>query len=95
MLAFRPDMVRMDEARDFVSAAVGWSSDFTWLRVTQPIGFGWMSNDLNEHGAMGDASIATAAKGEACAEYGADRVHRIARDVASFDLTRLGKGPLG
>src|ERR1700679_2105667 len=71
MLAFRPDLVRMKEARDFVSAAVAMERDFTWLRATQPIGFGWMANDLNEYGAMGNAANATAAKGEACADYGA------------------------
>jgi creatinine amidohydrolase len=95
MLHFRPDMVRMNEARDFVSAAVDMERDFTWLRATQPIGFGWMSNDLNDHGAMGNASIASAAKGEACADYGATAFIELLEDVASFDLARLGKGPLG
>jgi creatinine amidohydrolase len=95
MLAFRPELVRMGEARDFVSAAVDMERDFTWLRATQPIGFGWMSNDLNEYGAMGNASIATAEKGEACADYGATAFIELLEDVASFDLSRLGKGPLG
>jgi creatinine amidohydrolase len=95
MLAFRPDMVRMKEARDFVSAAVDMERDFTWLRATQPIGFGWMANDLNEYGAMGNAAIATAEKGEACADYGATAFIELLEDVASFDLSRLGKGPLG
>jgi creatinine amidohydrolase len=95
MLHFRPDMARMNEARDFVSAAVDMERDFTWLRATQPIGFGWMANDLNEYGAMGNASIATAAKGEACADYGATAFIELLEDVASFDLARLGKGPLG
>jgi creatinine amidohydrolase len=95
MLAFRPDLVRMNEARDFVSTAADMERDFTWLRATQPIGFGWMSNDLNEHGAMGNASIATAEKGEACADYGATAFIELLEDIASFDLARLGKGPLG
>ena len=85
----------MDEARDFVSAAVAMERDFTWLRVTQPIGFGWMANDLNEHGAAGDASKATAAKGEACADYGVEGFIELLRDVAAFDLAKLGQGPLG
>jgi creatinine amidohydrolase len=95
MLAFRPDLVRMNEARDFVSTAADMERDFTWLRATQPIGFGWMSNDLNEYGAMGNASIATAEKGEACADYGATAFIELLEDIASFDLARLGKGPLG
>ena len=54
-----------------------------------------MSNDLNDHGAMGNASIASAAKGEACADYGATAFIELLEDVASFDLARLGKGPIG
>jgi creatinine amidohydrolase len=95
MLAFRPASVRMDEARDFVSAAVDMEREFTWLRATQPIGMGWMSSDLHPDGAMGNASIASADKGEACADYGATAFIELLEDVASFDLSRLGKGPLG
>ena len=95
MLAFRPQTVRREEARDFVSAAVGMERDFTWLRATQPIGMGWMSQDLNDFGAMGDASAATADKGEACADYGATAFLELLADVDAFDLERLGKGPLG
>ena len=46
MLAFRPKTVRMSEARNFVSAAIEIEQKFHHLRVTQPIGFGWMSSDL-------------------------------------------------
>ncbi len=95
MLAFRPETVRMDEARDFLSAAVSMEREFKHLRATQPIGFGWMSSDLNECGAVGDAANATAAKGEACVEHGADAFVELLRDVWAFDLARLGKGPVG
>jgi creatinine amidohydrolase len=94
MLAFRPKTVRMSEARNFVSAAVAVEEEFKRLRVMQPIGFGWMSSDLNELGAAGDASIATAAKGEACAECGVDGFIELLRDVLAFDVARLGEGPL-
>ena len=94
MLAFKPDLVRWDEARNFLSSAVAIEKDFKRLRVTQPIGFGWMSNDLNEDGVVGDASKATAAKGEACAESGVEGFIELLRDVHAFDLARLGRGPL-
>jgi creatinine amidohydrolase len=94
MLAFRPELVRMGEARNFVSAAVAIEEEFKRLRVTQPIGIGWMSSDLNELGAVGDAANATAAKGEACAECGVDGFLELLRDVLAFDLDRLGPGPL-
>ncbi|HZZ60427.1 MAG TPA: creatininase family protein [Roseiarcus sp.] len=94
MLAFRPETVRMSEARNFVSAAIGIEEEFKQLRVTRPIGFGWMSSDLHELGAAGDASAATAAKGEACADYAADRFIELLRDVLAFDLERLREGPV-
>ncbi|HEY1944019.1 MAG TPA: creatininase family protein [Roseiarcus sp.] len=95
MLAFRPETVRMAEARDFVSLAESMESEFQQLHVTQPNGFGWMSHDVNEHGAVGEADKATAAKGEAAAERGAEAFVALLREVAAFDLARLGKGPLG
>jgi creatinine amidohydrolase len=94
MLAFKPETVRMSEARNFVSAAVAVEKEFKRLRVMQPIGFGWMSSDLNELGAAGDASNATAAKGEACADCGVDGFIELLQDVLAFDLARLSEGPL-
>jgi creatinine amidohydrolase len=94
MLAFRPHTVRMSEARNFVSSAVGIEKDFKRLRVTQPIAIGWMANDLHELGAAGDASNANAAKGEVCAESGVEGFIDLLRDVHAFDLARLGRGPL-
>jgi len=94
MLAFKPETVRMGEARNFVSAAIGVEEEFKRLRVTQPIGFGWMSSDLHELGAAGDASIASAGKGEACAEFAVDRFIELLQDVLAFDLERLREGPI-
>ena len=52
------------------------------LRVTQPIGFGWMASDLTAAGVAGDASKATLEKGEACADYAAAAFIDLLRDVA-------------
>jgi creatinine amidohydrolase len=94
MLAFKPKTVRMGEAQDFVSSAIGIEQEFCQLRVTQPIGFGWMASDLHPLGTAGDASKATAEKGEACADHGADAFIDLLRDVLAFDLARLRPGPL-
>ncbi len=94
MLAFRPETVRMNEARDFVSLALSVEQECKQLRVTQPIGFGWMSSDLHELGAVGNAANATAEKGEACADNAADAFIDLLRDVLAFDLQRLRPGPL-
>jgi creatinine amidohydrolase len=94
MLAFRPKIVRMSEAQNFVSAAIGIEQEFRQLRVTQPIGFGWMASDLHPLGTAGDASQATAEKGQACAENGAAAFVDLLRDVLAFDLAHLRPGPL-
>lgn len=94
MLAFRPDTVNREAIEDFPPSSLAMERDFVWLRATQPIGFGWMSQDLSALGAMGNAAAATAAKGEACADYGATAFVELLRDVEAFDLTRLSSGPL-
>jgi creatinine amidohydrolase len=86
MLAFKPDTVRMDRAQNFEPRTVGMEQRFRYLRATQPIGFGWMSQDLNAAGAMGDASRATAEDGEAAADYGAQAFVALLREIDEFCL---------
>jgi creatinine amidohydrolase len=93
MLAFRPDLVRMDEAKDFVPASRDFERDFAWLRTGRPAGFGWMAQDLSSSGAIGNAAAATAEKGEAAADYGATAFIELLQDVEAFDLARLDDGP--
>ena len=94
MLAFRPELVRTDLADNFVPTSIAIEKEFTWLRVTQPIGFGWTAQDVSAAGAMGDASSASALKGEASADYGATAFIELLHDVDEFDLSRLKPGPL-
>lgn len=86
MLAFRPQTVRMDKAETFEPRTVEMERRFKHLRAIQPIGFGWMSQDLNPAGAMGDASAATAEKGHASAEHGARAFVELLREVDQFFL---------
>lgn len=94
MMAFRPDLVRRDELRDFVPASTTIERDYKWLRVTQPVGFGWMAQDNSPAGAMGNAAAATADKGEQAADYGASSFIELLRDIQAFDLSRLPGGPI-
>jgi creatinine amidohydrolase len=89
MLAFRPELVDMGRARNFLPATLDFERDFAWLRADRPAGFGWLTQDLSPSGAMGDASRATADKGEATADYWATAFIELLRDVEAFDLTRL------
>jgi creatinine amidohydrolase len=64
MLHFAPELVDMTAARDFVSSA-----ETTPLMPTGPVGYGWIASDLNEAGVVGEAHLATAAKGKETAEW--------------------------
>ena len=95
MLAFRPDLVAMDKAGDFPSATLDMASEFRQLSATRPAGFGWMSQDLNASGAIGNAGLATREKGDAAAEHGAAAFIALLRDMERFGLERLVHGPKG
>ena len=84
MLALRSDTVRMGRAQNFVPRTVDMERRFKHLGATQPIGFGWMSQDLHEAGAMGDAAQATREKGEASLEHGARAFVALLREVDQF-----------
>jgi creatinine amidohydrolase len=89
MLAFRPDLVRHDRIADFVPTSVAMERANTWLRAGRPTGYGWMAQDLSISGAAGDATIATAAMGEACAAHGAQAFIELLKEVDAFDLAGL------
>jgi creatinine amidohydrolase len=89
MLHFRPDLVRMDEAKTFVSNAAAIEQEFAFLRPTGPHGFGWIAQDLNAEGAVGDAAVATAEKGRRTAEHQIEGMIALVRDMTAFALNRL------
>jgi creatinine amidohydrolase len=93
MLAAKPETVRMDQAPAAISASVAMAREFKWLGAYRPAGFAWMTQDLNLTGAVGDATLATAAKGYSSLAHGARAFIELLREVDSFDLARLGEGP--
>ena len=89
MLHFRPDLVDMGKAKLFPSKAADMERDYKHLRPAGQHGFGWIAQDLNAEGALGDASAATAEKGRLTAEHQADAFIALLRDVARFPLDQL------
>jgi creatinine amidohydrolase len=94
MLAAMPDTVRMSEAPNATPSTIAMAREFKWLGAYRPAGFAWMTQDLNPTGAVGDATQATAAKGEAALAQGAQAFVDLLREVDRFDLARLREGPL-
>ena len=93
MLAAYPHLVRRDRIANFIPATYAMERDYKHLRADFPAGFGWMTQDLQASGALGDASLATAEKGEAALDHGAQAFVELLRDVEKFDLARPTAGP--
>jgi creatinine amidohydrolase len=81
--------VSMDQAKNFVSSAIAMEKEFAYLGVVGTHAFGWIAQDLNAEGAVGDASKATAAKGKKTAEHQVDGFIALLRDMTAFSLNRL------
>lgn len=64
MLAFRPETVDMDEAKDFRSTA-----EHSAISPIGPISYGWIASDLSPDGTVGEAHLATPEKGRATCEH--------------------------
>ena len=84
LLHFRPDTVDMAAARDFRSSAEQGA-----IPPIGPVGYGWISSDLNPAGVVGEAHLATAEKGRQTAErYVADVIGLLdkvaGQDVSGF-----------
>jgi creatinine amidohydrolase len=94
MLAGKPETVRREHAPNATPATIAMAEEFKWLGAYRPAGFAWMTQDLNPTGAVGDATLATAAKGEAALAHGAKAFVELLCEIDRFDLKRLREGPL-
>lgn len=86
MLAFNPETVDMSAAQDFRSAA-----ETALIPPTGGVSLGWAASDLNPHGVVGEAHLATAAKGDAAAAHMVDKVIGLLRTVEVMGLDGLDK----
>lgn len=84
MLAFRPETVDMTAALNFRSSA-----EETAIPPVGPISYGWIASDLNPAGTVGDASLATAEKGEATARHQINEFIKLLHDVGATPLDNL------
>jgi creatinine amidohydrolase len=85
MLATHPDKVRRDRVEDFGSAHLTWQHAHPDLGLgSAPLRPGWLMADLNPKGAIGNASAATAEKGETLLDTAARTLARLIGDFARF-----------
>jgi len=95
MLARYPDQVRKDAIADFPASSIAMEKQYRWLSTQRPAPFAWQAQDLNASGAIGNATMAVAEKGELLIDRGATAFCELLIEVDNFDVNRLAKGPLG
>ena len=93
MLALHPELVRMDEARDFRPLTDELLNDYTHIRISGGAKLGWQAHDLHPAGACGNATLATAEKGEATLAYAADRLVEVLIEIDRAPLRWLDNEP--
>jgi creatinine amidohydrolase len=89
MLARYKEHVRTGAIADFRSSSVAMEREYRWLSTQRPAPFAWQAQDLNESGAVGNATLATAEKGLQLLDHGAQRFIELLDDVDKFDVSAL------
>ncbi|MFN3226142.1 MAG: creatininase family protein [Hyphomicrobiales bacterium] len=84
LLALRPDLVDRGQAGNFPSLQSELAAEFSLLRAYGPVGMGWMGDDLNPSGAVGNAAAAREEDGRAIIAYQAEQMVRLLAEVERF-----------
>jgi creatinine amidohydrolase len=93
MLARFPEQVRREKIADFQPASIAMEKDYRWLSAHRPAPFAWQAQDLHPSGAVGDATQASAEKGEILLDHGARAFCELLADVDKFDPAALAQPP--
>jgi creatinine amidohydrolase len=93
MLARYGAQVRREAIADFHPSTVAMARDFRWLSAQRPAPFAWQAQDLHPSGAVGDATQASAEKGERLIDHGAKAFCELLDEVDRFDLQMLSNTP--
>jgi creatinine amidohydrolase len=93
MLARFPQHVRQDKIADFRSRGIAMEKDYRWLSARRPAPFAWQAQDLHDSGAVGDATLAAADKGQRLIDHGAQAFCELLADVDRFDPKALSSAP--
>jgi creatinine amidohydrolase len=95
MLARYGAHVRKEEIADFRPTSIAMERDHRFLSTQRPAPFAWQTQDLHGSGAVGNATLASAEKGERLLDHGAGAFCELLAEVDKFDVNSLAAGPLG
>lgn len=90
MLALAPQQVTMAAARDFGSASRDRAADYALLGNGRSAKLGWAMEDYNADGAAGNASAATAPRGQALVDAAARALTQVLAEVSRLPLSSIG-----
>jgi creatinine amidohydrolase len=93
MLARYKQQVRAEKIADFRPASIAMEKDYRRLSAHRPAPFAWQAQDLHASGAAGNATMASAEKGERLLDHGARAFCELLADVDKFDPDMLSSGP--
>ena len=93
MLARYPQHVRQQAIADFQPHSIAMEKQYRWLSAHRPVPFAWQAQDLHPSGAAGDATLASADKGERLLDHGAQAFCELLADVDKFDPATLSNAP--
>ena len=86
VMHFRPELVQAEHLQDFPSVAQRDEQAYKYLRPTGMLSYAWIASDIHPLGAAGEASLATAEKGEATAEAAVAGFIELLREVERYPL---------
>jgi creatinine amidohydrolase len=95
MLARYPEAVRKEKIADFRPSSIAMEKDYRWLSAHRPAPFAWQAQDLHPGGAVGDATQASAEKGQRLLDHGAAAFCELLADIDKFDPETLSDRPQG
>ena len=86
MLARYASDVRRGAIADFRPSTIEMKRNFRWLSAQRPAPFAWQAQDLHSSGAVGDATLASAEKGQRLIDQGGRAFCELLSEVDRFDL---------
>ena len=93
MLALREKYVDMSHAQHFKTQAEERATKYPILGNGSSAKLGWQIQDYNPHGAAGNATLATAAKGYAVINAAGLQLARLLQEISSLPLCTLNAHP--
>ena len=89
MLALSPNRVNMAEAQNFASTSQDRAKHYAVLGNGKSAKLGWHMQDYNPQGAAGNASAATAAKGEALVHSAGEQLALLLKELVALPLSTV------